>query len=801
MQTPWEDEASWIWTADWTHEDESGIGKFVYFRKTVELGEGPFNCTLRISADSRYRLFVNGHSICSGPSKGDRFTWYYDSLSIGDRLRPGQNVIAVQVLRYPYAGGGNQSVWRTRLPGLYVHADIRNPSSNEIVHAHTDDSWLCLKDEAIVLTQGVYTQFLGVTESVDGAKLPVGWDNVRFDDTGWQKARSYVFDTKHGELRPWELSERPIPMMYENGRTFQSISKFAGSDEAEEYWANLLSGRGAVFIEPKKSVTVDVDAGELTTGYIELLMSGGQDAAIELLCAECYEQEPILVPWLRDKGDRTDSVNGDLYGDIDLYKPAGEGDESGSKLEKYEPFWFRTFRYVRIKIETKEQPLRLHRLTYRETGYPIDVAAEYRSSDPEESVLWDISVRTLRRCMHETYEDCPYYEQLQYAMDTRSQILFTYCLSGDDRLARKTFYEFHSSLLPQGLTQSRYPSVATQVIPGFSLYWIYMLHDHMMFAGDRKMLERYLPSIDAVLGYFHRTIDASGLVGPMNPRYWSFVDWADKWKDDYGVPDAAKKGPLTVYCLMYAYALRQAAEIADYANRARLASEYRDRASDMIRAVRTHCMSADIPGCFTDGPNVEAYSQHAQIWAILSGAASVEEGRNALLTALDDPSFVPCSFAMSFYQYRALTMVGLYERVHELLAPWRKMAKDGLTTWMEDTVSQRSDAHAWGSVPIYEYAAETLGVHAKAPGFKEIGIRPFIGRLTHAGGRVMTPHGPVDVDWRVDDGYFHISAKWPEHLTCTLVLPNGSSVSVENGGKYETTVEWRQSAAAEGDAQ
>lgn len=61
---------------------------------------------------------------------------------------------------------------------------------------------------------------------------------------------------------------------------------------------------------------------------------------------------------------------------------------------------------------------------------------------------------------------------MQYELDTRLQALFTYSISADDRLARKALYDFHSSLMPTGILQSRCPSVGRQVIPGFALYWI-----------------------------------------------------------------------------------------------------------------------------------------------------------------------------------------------------------------------------------------------------------------------------------------------------------------------------------------
>jgi len=790
MRPDWEEEASWIWHPHWKEEDEAKGGRFVYFRKIFELRKGRHNCALRISADSRYLLYVNGIPVSRGPCKGDRFTWHYEEVEVGEYLKEGTNVFAAQVLRYPYAGEGNQSVWRTRLPGLYVHAVIRDKQNTQTADAHTDESWECIKDEAITLSQGVYTQFLGISEAVDGFKRPFGWTEAGYVSEKWEKASRYVFDIVHGELKPWELRKRPIPFLYETERKFVGISQLSAKGSKPD-WLELLTYERPLTIAPDSMITVDLDAGELTTGYLEMDLSGGQGSEIRLLCAECYENPPISVPWIRDKGDRTDSTNGDLYGDLDIYRPSGLEQESGEFIEKYEPFWFRTFRYVRIEIRTGEAPLTLRTFSYRETGYPLDVVAQYRSSDPQETALWDISIRTLKRCMHETYEDCPYYEQLQYVMDTRSQIQFTYILSGDDRLARRTLFDFYSSLLPEGLTQSRYPSVSTQVIPGFSLYWIYMLHDHMMFAGDRELVERYLPGVDAILGYFHRKIEASGLIGKMNPRYWSFVDWADEWKEEYGVPDAARQGPLTVYCLMYTYALQRAAELAAFTDRRSVAKEYLDRAERMQLAVKENCMSISRPGCLTDGPGLELFSQHTQIWAVLSGTLTGREARHAILHSIECPDFVSCSFAMSIYQFRALSLVGLYDKVYDLLAPWRQMACEGLTTWMEDTVSKRSDAHAWGSVPIYEYTTETLGIQPSAPGCEKIKISPQIGRLSHAEGCAMTSKGMVSVQWQLVDSTFRMHATWPEEISCMIVLPNGQMVRGEENGEFSIVMDWQ----------
>ena len=58
-----------------------------------------------------------------------------------------------------------------------------------------------------------------------------------------------------------------------------------------------------------------------------------------------------------------------------------------------------------------------------------------------------IMLRTLEKCMHETYMDCPHYEQLMYLGDTRIQMLVCYAISSDTRLAEQSISLFASSAI------------------------------------------------------------------------------------------------------------------------------------------------------------------------------------------------------------------------------------------------------------------------------------------------------------------------------------------------------------------
>lgn len=796
----------WIWSSGDPATLTEGRHEIVYFRRSFDVRDpGTARLAARISADSRYRLYVNGLSASVGPCKGDRYTHHYETVELTEFLVEGTNTLAVKVVHYtPYEPfrlgvGGPASVWRSIKGAFLFDGVLTHQNGNATINLSSDERWECLVDEAITFHPGEQdTLYVGGTEQVIGRKLPFGWESGRDGENHWKPAVivSDVMDTMFGQLTPWPLVPRPIPFLYERERGFAGIKRISPNAEGADPTFHLLGGRLAGsasgnpdsrgwVIPPGSRFEVELDAGELLTGYLTLEMTGGEEAVLEILCSECYEKEPEST--IRRNKDIRDNPEGRLlYGEKDVYVAAGVGETAPGEPERYEPFEFRTFRFVKLTAETRERPLVLHRFNFRETGYPLEVKASFECSDETLNPLWDISINTLKRCMHETFEDCPYYEQLQYAMDTRLEALFAYQLSADDRLARKAIFDFHSSLMPDGMIQSRYPSVYPQVIPGFSVYWMMMIADHYRYFGDLTLVRKYLPTVDAILYWFEQQVNEQGLVGKLPAHVWSFVDWVEEWRHSQGVPKANESGPLTMYSLFYAHALQTAAELNRFAGRLSTADEYIRRANAVKQAVRTWCWSAG-DRWFEDGPGTRLFSQHAQIWAVLTGVVEGEEAVSLIDRMLQDKKLPSVSYAMSFFLFRSLEKTGHYERSFRLWDIWIKLAAQRLTTWVEDPVSQRSDCHGWGAVPVYEFASQILGIQPDDNGYGRIRVKPNPGHLEWARGAVATPAGEVRVRWRQgSDGSLDLSLQSPEGIPVTIELPDGSVHESPDGGHWET---------------
>lgn len=736
------------WNARWVfHPHSTGSGYGVYhFRRSFNLETVPESFIVHVSADNRYRLFVNGQSVAYGPARGDLLNWRYETIDLAPYLRAGENVLASVVWNFGELRPLAQFSYRT------AFLMQGNSPREEIVNTGTGD-WRVVENKAYTGIEQLLRTFYvcGPGDDVDGRQYPWGWQQLSFDDTGWLRPERIwnpavprgVYN--YAGTSGWKLVPRSVPMMEELPQRFAHIRR----SEGLEVPAGFLSGKAPLRVPANTTATILFDQEDLTIGYPELRVSGGSDSVIRMSFAEAlFDQEGR-------KGHRDVIEGKHLFGYYDLYRP------DGGPNRLFRPLWYRTFRYVELEIQTGSEPLVLEDFSSVFWAYPFELQATFDPGDPMLEQIWDAGWRTARLCATETYADCPYYEQLQYIGDTRIQALISLYLAGDDRLMRNALIQFDDSRIPDGLTGSRYPSYFSQMHPTYSLIWILMIHDYHMLRPDTEFSRRFLMGMENVLTWFELKMDASGLLGRL--EWPCYMDAAPGF-GPAGSPPNAEEGLSAQITLLYAYALDHAAELFEFHGHNDKGERFRLQATALKAAVVRHCFNQERQ-LFAETPKREAYTQHTNILAVLTDAIPEHEQGPLMEKVLRDESLIQAQLYFSFYLHLAMKKVGLGDAYLAQLSRWETMINQGLSTFAETALEGRSDCHAWSAHPSYDFLATVIGIESTSPGFGSVRIRPHLGKLNAAQATMPHPQGPISVKLkRVSGGGIRASITIPAGL-------------------------------------
>jgi hypothetical protein len=764
------------WKAQWiTHPTESVLDYGVFhFRKSFELTAVPSEFIIHVSADNRYRLFVNGKAVCFGPQRGDLAHWYYESIDIAPYLKPGKNLLAAIVWNF-----GEDKPWaQFTLKTAFI---VQGNSANEEI-INTDNSWKVSKNKAYMAAskdaRASLGEFIvvGPGDYVNTSDYPWNWEKENYDDTLWSQAKT--LDAGHprgaGTDINWVLTPRRIPQMELKDQRFAAVRKAvsgANTDILNKIPQGFLQGKASWTIPANQKITILLDQGSLTTAYPELTVSKGKGSNIRLTYAES------LFDANGNKGNRNEINGKEIKGSADIFLPdGGEG-------RMFRSLWFRTWRYLQLDIETKEEELVLNNFSSQFTAYPLQENAVFETDQADLKQIWNVGWRTARLCANETYYDCPYYEQLQYVGDTRIQALISMYVSGDDRLVRNALMCYDESRFYEGLTQSRYPSANPQVIPPFSLYWVDMVHDYWTLRDEPQFIQRFLPGIDQVMNWFTQRIDPkTGLLGKV--EYWNFVDWADEWPwlpqtRIGGVPKGGRDdGQSSIVTMQFAYAAQRAAELYDYFKQPDQASKYKQLAQSLIAAVNKNCRDA-ASGYIADTPDKDEFSMHAQIFGVLTNTVPEKDQKAFLEKVINDPKLIQPTLYFRFYLTQALKKTGLADHYLQTLEPWKQMLRNGLTTFAEKQDPTRSDCHAWSASPNYDFLATVAGIRPASAGFKTILMEPALGELKFIKGQMPHPSGMILFDLKRDGASgLQGEVTLPEGLKGTFVW-NGKSLPIK----------------------
>ena len=726
-----------------------------HFRRAFDLPARPDEFVVHVSGDNRYQLFVNGARVSWGPARGDLTHWRYETVDIAPQLRAGKNVLAAVV----WNDGEYRAVAQiSNRTGFVLEADRA-----EDVVVNTDRSWKCVEDKAYSPRMpdertGYYA--LGPNEKLDGKLYPWGWDQPDYDDSSWLPAREigHAADRDARDApNAWMLVPREIPLEEQTPEQGLKLRSSEGLNGATT---------GPVTVPAHVTASVLVDQTYLTTAYPELTVSGGKGGTVQLRYAEA-----LFVrrdPWL--KGNRNDVQGRQFVGPADTFKL------DGGSHRLYRPLFWRTFRYIRLEVTAAEEPVVIDGFNGVFTAYPFDHKAAFQvepsAANDEVQKILSTGWRTARLCAHETYMDCPFYEQLQYAGDARIQMLISIYMTGDSRLMKNGIALLNSSRTAEGATFSRAPSRLQQYIPPFSLWWIGMVRDYWWYVDDADFARSMLPGVRAVLTFFAEHRKPNGSLARM--PWWNFVDWVKEWPNGEppADPDGTSAAALDLQLLLaYQWAEQLESALGDKA----LAAEDKEIARQLSATILAADWDA-ARGLFADQPSHKTYSQQVNTLAVLAHVVSGEQARGVVEKTIGDPALAKSSIYFRAYTNATLREVGLGGKYLEMLGPWRDMLAEGLTTWAEwNGADTRSDCHAWGASPNFEFLRTVAGIDSAAPGFKRVRIAPNLGTLARVSAEMPHPQGTIRVELKQQDS----------KLSANIELPGTASGDFEWKGQQK----------------
>jgi len=732
-------QAKWIAVAG-APANEYGV---YHFRKTFELDAKPDKFIIHVSADNRYKLFVNGEQVSLGPARSDIYNWAFETVDIAPQLHAGKNTIAAVVWNFAqYAPVAQMSFRQT---GFIVQGDGQN---EQIVN--TGNSWKGVRNESYSpVNTDLHTYFVaGPGDRIDAAKYPWGWEQQGFDDSSWSAVRQIISGAGKGarDYQGWQLTPRTIPMPELTNERIPALRKAEGITMPAEFPEKA----GNYTVPASSKVTLLLDQTHLTTAYLNLIFSGGKGAEITVKYAESlYNQSQQS----NDKGNR-DQIEGKIF--------RGYEDQiisDGGERRSFTSLWWRTYRYIQIQVKTDSEPLTLNDIYGTYTGYPFQLASKFSAPEmPELDKILTTGWRTARLCAQETYTDCPYYEQLQYFGDTRIQAMATLYNTRDDRLIRNAINDGRQSIVSDGITMSRYPTNMQQFIPPFSIWWVAMIHDYWMHRDDDAFVAKQLPYVRLILDFYeqHLKDDASLSYIP----YWFFTDWSFK----NGEPPRTPDGQSSIQDLHYLMGLQLAGEMEKSLGMPAFTGKYEQIAARMKAGFKAKYWD-ESRKLFADTQEKTSFSQHANILAILTNVVEGQEATDLMARILQEKDLTPASIYFSYYLNRALDKAGMGNDYLNRLDVWRNQLANGLTTWAETSDPYpRSDCHAWGASPNIELYRIVLGIHSAAAGFRKVLITPNLGNLHKASGCIPHPQGDICVNYQVD-------AKG--NLKAEITLPKG----------------------------
>lgn len=770
----------WIWT----QPEDSGSylqpNTYARFRKAFEIAEVPPALQVRVTADSRFRLFINGRQIARGPVRCEPTTQSFQTLDLAPYLQPGPNLLAALV----HFIGESTAFYVPGRPGFWLDCPD-NPDLSTGTGWQGQDA----RDYRCEHTARILEQ-MGWSEHNDARLAPEGWLQAAFDAAEWNPA----VEVGIYPCEPWTgLVEQEIPALVEHelaalglkgpytwqpghpqpdqtvAQQMRDRRRWPIPEGNPEPATDLISPRlphpvheteAQAQLEAGQSVVIDM--GVETAGYLELDLEAHEGVTLDASYGEYLDGDGSSIPPGFNMADRYVTRQG---------------------RQIWQVFEKRGFRYVTLDAGG---PVRLHAARVFAPRLPFSFH-RFRCSDPRLNEIWRLSAYTLQLNMEDAFTDCQWRERGQWLGDARVEALMSYYTFGGGSLVRRLLLQVARSMSADGKVHAFVPTRNPCYIPTWSLCYPLIAHEYHVHTGDIETLRQVYEPLERSVQHFDPW-KRDGLLQDLPD--WIFIDWAP----------VDTRGACAALNAFYCGALRAMESIAHALRNEAAVREWAKRRAEAVASFSRLFWDPErqaYADAWQDGRISPVVGQAANSCAVHFGAAADERiqpamdaifhnvllpfhwthGPHVNLDSLRGHVVASGSPYMSFYVLGALRTAGRHGQALDYIRRhWGRMLEDGATVTQEMWQQQRGDlssrAHGWSAAPAYDLPAWVLGVQPLEPGWAALSINPHMSGLQWAQAAVPTPHGVVHVTVRGN--------------TLDAQLPEGVRARVHNGSGWHT---------------
>ncbi len=752
------------------------------FRKSFVLERVPERAPARITADSRYVLYVNGQEVFRGPVRSQPRRMHYDLLDLAPYLKAGENVIAVYVKYYGTAKSywipavANATLGKTGV--LAFEANVFAADPGEGGWLVSDDSWKAKKSDAWSEPPAAGGPVGGgiPVAIFDADRFPYGWEQPGFDDTAWGNAalvpavhiggfaRTQPPTDPYGPLYPRPIARlegetcMPVAIQVEYLQDPVDLSADSPAERVETSLTAPFTGseQSAGFpvemeVPSGGAVRLTVDMGRIVSGFPQFEVVAPKGTVLDI----AYVEDPITGPstgFGRHLGTR--------------YVARGAND-------RFQVFDSNGLRYAYLLVHGATGAVTLESFSIKENLYPWAEGASFECSDDELNRIFRAGIRTVQLNSHDAFLDCPTREQRAWVGDSVVHQMVHLATNTDWRLAWHFLTLGNSprydGILPMSVG-GEIEARGGYTIPDWALHWVHGVHNLYRFAGDKKRVKSLMPTVERILRWYAPFQNAQGLLKDLVE--WNLVDWASISSED-------TSGVITA---LWARGLREFAEMAGWLQEKSSqgwAEELYAHAKEGFEAFWDEARGSYVDH-IVDGVCCPEMSQLGGALAIISGLAPEERWTRIIDVITDPKKLVIRSWTggedgdyseqkimkqmqgiyetdwdaknqvviaqpfMSYVVHDAVALAGRADLLPELYRRWSQFLVDGYDT-IGECWGWGTHVHGWSCTPTKDMVFYTLGVTPAEPGYTVARVAPRLGELAWATGQVPTPYGLISV--------------------------------------------------------